>query len=80
MSTEINDLIHTNARSAYNQGVARERQRVLAVLQPHAEHDDWCENGGCYPEDCSAPVVQYLIQKILETDLQDNVNISEHKQ
>jgi hypothetical protein len=51
-----------------------ERNRILQVLKPHAEHKEWCKDGGCYPEDCSAPLVQWLIRKILETDLQENVN------
>ena len=72
--SDLNDLIHTNAHRAYEQGVKREQERILKVLQPHAEHEDWCKDGGCYPEDCSAPLVQWLIQKILETDLQENVN------
>jgi hypothetical protein len=55
-------------------GVKQELERIIKVLKPHAEHEDWCKDGGCYPEDCSAPVVQYLIRKILETDLQENVN------
>ena len=72
--SNLNDLIHTNAQNAFGIGVKTERDRILRVLQPHAEHEDWCEDGGCYPEDCSAPVVRYLIRKILETDLQENVN------
>ena len=60
-------------------GKRRERKRVLSILKPHAEHDDWCVNG-CYPEDCSAPLVQWLIQEILKTDLQDNVNNALHKE
>jgi hypothetical protein len=66
-------LIHTKAKWI-KKGESRERYRIVKLLQPHAEHEDWCEDGGCYPEDCSAPVVQYLIRKILETDLQENVN------
>lgn len=55
-------------------GKKLERERILKVLKPHAEHDDWCKDGGCYPEDCSAGIVQYLIDKILETNSQENVN------
>ena len=71
--SDLQDLIHTQAKIAYNLGVKREQERILKVLQPHAEHDEWCKDG-CYWEDCSAPVVQYLIQKILETAVQENVN------
>jgi hypothetical protein len=71
--SDLNDLIHTNAMIAFNQGAQREQERILKVLKPHAEHDDWCADG-CYSEDCSAPLVQWLIKKILETDLQENVN------
>jgi hypothetical protein len=46
------------------QGADYERERIIKLLKPHAEHDDWCKDGGCYPEDCSAGIVQYLIDKI----------------
>jgi hypothetical protein len=59
-------------------GKRREQDRILKILQPHAEHDEMCEYS-CYPEDCAAPTVQYLIHKILETDLQENVNNTGHK-
>jgi hypothetical protein len=62
--SDLNDLIHTNAHNAFAIGVKTEQDRILKILQPHAEHDDWCKDGGCYPEDCSAGIVQYLIDKI----------------
>jgi hypothetical protein len=30
--SDLNDLIHTNAHRAYDQGVTRERERVIALL------------------------------------------------
>jgi hypothetical protein len=71
--SDINDLIHTNALSAFRQGESRERDRILKLLAPFAEHTESCADG-CYPEDCDAGSVQYLINKILETGLQQNVN------
>jgi hypothetical protein len=95
--SDLNDLIHTNATIAYNQGVKRERERweawlarirkwtldksadyqegalfeqrrIIKLLEPHAEHDDqMCYSEGkreCYPEDCSAPLIQWVIALI----------------
>ena len=49
-------------------GKRREQDRILKVLQPHAEHDeDMCYSEGkqeCYPEDCSAPVIQWIVALI----------------
>jgi hypothetical protein len=30
--SDLNDLIHTNAHRAYDQGVTRERERIIALL------------------------------------------------
>jgi hypothetical protein len=67
--SDINDLIHTNARVAFDQGVKTELQRILNILTPYATHDEemcYWENGQqvCYPEDCSAPLFQIVIAKI----------------
>lgn len=37
-----------------------ERERIIRVLQPLAQHSELCE-GGCYPEDCSAFAYEYAI-------------------
>jgi len=57
--SDINDLIHSNARVAFDQGAKTERQRIIKLLEPLAEHCDCKE--GCYPEDCSAPSYQFAI-------------------
>jgi len=76
--SDLQDVIVSSSIRSFNvglqHGIKQERNRILEVLNPHAEHNDWCKDGGCYPEDCSAGIVQYLINKILETDLQKNVN------
>lgn len=68
--SEINTLIHTNAKVAFDQGVKTELQRILSVLKPYATHDqEMCYFEGkliCYPEDCSAPLFQLVIQEIKE--------------
>ena len=51
----------------YQAGTLDERERIIKLLEPHAEHRD-CELG-CYPEDCSAPSYLYAIELIKgETD------------
>lgn len=35
-------------------GTRRENKRIVKLLEPLAEHNDYCVDG-CYPEDCSAP-------------------------
>jgi hypothetical protein len=58
----------TGPTSAFYQGVDSERERIIKLLKPHAEHDeDICYFEGkreCYPEDCSAPLIQWLIALI----------------
>jgi hypothetical protein len=50
------------------QGAEFERNRIIKLLKPHAEHDeDMCYFEGkreCYPEDCSAPLIQWVIALI----------------
>ena len=58
----------TGPTSAFYQGVDAERERIVKLLKPHAEHDeDMCFSEGkreCYPEDCSAPLMQWVIALI----------------
>lgn len=50
-------------RYRYRQeGAALERERIIELLEPLAEHWDCKE--GCYPEDCSAPSYEYAIDLI----------------
>ena len=37
--SDMNDLIHSNARVAFDTGVKTEQQRILNILEPLAEHD-----------------------------------------
>jgi hypothetical protein len=54
--------------AAYANGSKNERERIIKLLKPHAEHDeDMCYFEGkreCYPEDCSAPLIQWVIALI----------------
>jgi hypothetical protein len=73
--SEINDLIHTNAVNAFEQGVKTERARIYRLLKPLSECDpELCgeDSRHCYPDDCSAPVYRHVIQKILDMRLQEN--------
>ena len=36
--SDLNDLIHTNATIAYNQGVERERERIIKILMDYGPH------------------------------------------
>ena len=36
--SDLNDLIHTNATIAFNQGVERERERIIKILMDYAPH------------------------------------------
>jgi hypothetical protein len=66
--SDINDLIHSNARVAFDQGVKTEQQRILTLLQPLAKHDEeMCYNEGklqCWPEDCNADIYISAIRLI----------------
>jgi hypothetical protein len=73
--SEINDLIHTNAVNAFEQGVKSERARIYRLLKPLSECEpELCgeDSRACYPDDCSAPVYRHVIQKILDMRLQEN--------
>lgn len=37
----INDLIHTNAHNAYEQGVKTERERILAIIDNYKGKPDF---------------------------------------
>lgn len=56
--SDLNDLIHTNAKLAFDQGVKRERERIVSILQEYAPH---LTTAG-------------LMQQILETDVQENMH------
>jgi ABC-type microcin C transport system permease subunit YejB len=36
--SDLNDLIHTNARNAFDQGVKTERERILKFLEDDARY------------------------------------------
>ena len=52
-----------NDKKYYLAGKAFERERIIKLLEPLAEHSELCELG-CYPEDCSAPSYAYAIELI----------------
>ena len=60
MSDEINFLIHSNAANAFRQGRVTEQNRIIKLLEPHAQHDDYCKDG-CYSDGCLAFAYQYAI-------------------
>lgn len=49
-------------------GEVRERERIVELLKPHAEHDEeMCYFDGkliCYPEDCNAGIFAWTLQLI----------------
>jgi hypothetical protein len=65
--SDLQDLIHTNAHNAYEIGVRTERERIIRLLEPLAEHDEMCYDEGkinCYFEDCHASDYKYAIELI----------------
>lgn len=56
--SDLNDLIHTNAKLAFEQGVKRERERIVSILREYAPH----------------LTTSGLMQQILETDVQQNMH------
>jgi hypothetical protein len=74
--SDINHLIHTNAVIAFQQGEKTERERIILLLHPYAQHDEeMCFDDGkriCYPEDCSAPIYEHVLQEIQEHWKQKN--------
>lgn len=80
--SDINDLIHTNAVNAFEQGLKSERARIYRILKPLSKCDpDLCGEDGrlCYPDDCNAPVYRDVIQKILNLRLQEITSDSAEK-
>lgn len=60
----------TNADTAQKYlelGQRKERERIVQLLKPYAEHNELCEQG-CYSEDCSAPSYQNAIALIKGED------------
>jgi hypothetical protein len=55
--SDLNDLIHTNASIAYNQGVLRERERIVSTLE---EEKRKCEQAGLFAND---PILRDDLQK-----------------
>jgi hypothetical protein len=37
--SDLNDLIHTNAQRAYDQGVMRERERIIKMVENNTDVD-----------------------------------------
>jgi hypothetical protein len=37
--SDLQDLIHTNATIAFNQGVDRERERIVKIIQNYGSED-----------------------------------------
>jgi hypothetical protein len=65
--SDLNDLIHTNAHRAYEQGVQREQERIIKLLEPLAECDkEVCGTDGetHYGLDCDAFSFKYAINLI----------------
>ena len=65
--SDLNELIHTNATIAYNQGVARERERVLRILNSNIIHRTAAAPGQVF-----VTIDPGALNEI-------NVSISEHK-
>jgi hypothetical protein len=64
---EYVERLHRNIKSAWNQGEEAERERIIKLLEPLAQHDEWCYDEGkvnCYSEDCQASSYQYAIELI----------------
>ena len=43
--SDLNDLIHTNAVIAYKQGVERERERIIKIIEKRRDYD--CSSALC---------------------------------
>ena len=71
--SDLNDLIHTNAVNAFEQGVKSERARIYKLLKPLA----LCQIEDCHDHlNCEAYVYSSVIQKILDIRLQENTRES----
>jgi hypothetical protein len=63
----------------WTQGAEAELERIILLLRPYAQHDEemcYWENGKqiCYPEDCSAPIYEHVLQVIQEHWKQENLH------
>lgn len=60
------------------QGAEAELERIILLLHPYAQHDEeMCFDDGkqiCYPEDCSAPIYEHVLQEIQEHWKQKNLH------
>lgn len=64
--SDLNDLIHTNAVNAFEQGVKSERARIYRILQPFSQ----CQIDDCHDHgNCESYVYSSVIQKILDLRL-----------
>jgi hypothetical protein len=60
-SANHTDTGHTSAfYQGRDAGIRQERERIIELLEPLAQHSELCESG-CYPEDCSAFAYEYAI-------------------
>ena len=56
----MRDSLLMEMRDFYLQGLQDERERIIALLEPLAQHSELCA-GGCHPEDCSAFAYEYAL-------------------
>jgi hypothetical protein len=59
----VQEIIWRITKDAFQDGRKQERERIIQLLKPYAEHNELCEQG-CYSEDCSAPSYQNAIALI----------------
>jgi hypothetical protein len=59
----VSEVIWKISEDAFEDGRKKERERIIELLKPYAEHNELCEQG-CYSEDCSAPSYQNAIALI----------------
>lgn len=64
---KVQEIIWKISEDAFQDGRKQERQRIIELLKPYAEHNELCEQG-CYSEDCSAPSYQNAIALIRGED------------
>jgi hypothetical protein len=61
------ERIYQMMKMTWTQGEEAERERIIKLLEPLAQHDEWCYDEGkvsCYSEDCQASSYQYAIELI----------------
>jgi len=64
---KITKIVWKISEDAFEDGRKQERERIIELLKPYAEHNELCEQG-CYSEDCSAPSYQNAIELIKGED------------